>query len=102
MTFKARPSRFELSVAPTSRARCRRCKSAVEKGETRLVTHAFVRPGRGTRFVRHVGCVTAAVMRAVVEAHGSVERVPVGAGMDALRADGARAMLHAACVEDVR
>ena len=97
MTFKARPSRFELSVAPTSRARCRGCKCAVQKGETRLVTHAFVRPGRGTCFVRHVGCVTVALLREVLAVHGSVERVPVGAGMDAARTDAARVLLHAAC-----
>jgi hypothetical protein len=93
MTFKARPSRFELGVAPTSRARCRGCKRAVEKGETRLVTHAFVRPGRGTCFVRHVGCVTATLLREVLAVHGSVERVPVGAGMDAARVDEAREAL---------
>ena len=51
-------------------------------GETRLVTHAFVRPGRGTRFVRHARCVSAALAREVLAAHGSVERVPVGGGLD--------------------
>ena len=102
MSIKARPSRFELDVAPTSRARCRGCKRAVEKGETRLVTNAFVRPGRGTRFVRHVRCVTVALLREVVAAHGSVEHVPVGAGMDVVRADEARQQLHAVCVEDAR
>ena len=90
MGFKAKPNRFELSVAPTSRARCRVCKRTVEKGETRLVTFAFVKPGRGTRFVRHLTCVTAALMREVVAAHGSVERVPVEIGMDAERANEAR------------
>ena len=85
MGFKAKASRFELSVAPTSRARCRGCKRVVDKGAMRLVTHAFVRPGRGTRFVRHVSCVTSVLVREVLAAHGSVERVPVGAGMDAER-----------------
>ena len=64
----------------------------MDKGELRLVTHAFVRPGRGTRFVRHVRCVNAALLREVLAVHGSVERVPVSAGMDA-----ARVLLHAAC-----
>lgn len=97
MTFKTRPSRFELSVAPTSRARCRGCKRMVQKGETRLVTHAFVRPGRGTCFVRHVRCVTVALLREVLAAHGSVEHVPVGAGMDTALADEAREELRTLC-----
>ena len=56
--------------------------SVVEKGEARLVTHAFVRPGRSRDFVRHVGCVSPELVRAVIAAHGSVERVPVEKGMD--------------------
>ena len=55
----------------------------IGKGETRLVTHAFVRPGRTTRFVRHVRCVSVALAREVLAVHGSVERVPVGRGLDA-------------------
>lgn len=99
MAFKARPSRFVLSVAPTSRARCRGCKRAVVKGEMRLVTHAFVKPGRGTCFVRHLRCVSAALMREVLAVHGSIERVPVGVGMDGARADEAREELrHLRCV----
>ena len=59
-------------------------------GETRLVTHAFVKPGRGTCFVRHVGCVTAALLREVLVVHGSVERVPVDRGLDTVCVDDAR------------
>ena len=48
----------------------------------RIVTHAFVRPGRSTYFVRHVGCATSAFVTSMLSAHGSVERVPVDSGMD--------------------
>ena len=66
----------------------------VGKGEARLVVHAFVRPGRSRDFVRHVGCVTAGLVRAMVAAHGSVERVPVEKSlMDATVVSVARAQL---------
>ena len=94
MTFAARQNRFVLSVAPTSRARCRGCKRAVVKGETRLVTHAFVRPGHGTCFVRHVSCVTAALLRELLAVYGSVERVPVATCMNAEQTAGARESLN--------
>ena len=81
-SFKTRPPTFSIGLAPTGRARCRGCKGVVEKGEARLVTHAFVRPGRSRDFMRHVGCVSPELMRAVIAAHGSVERVPVEKGMD--------------------
>ena len=81
-SFKTRPPTFSIGLAPTGRARCRGCKRVVEKGEARLVTHAFVRPGRSRDFVRHVGCVSPELVRAVIAAHGSVERVPTEKGMD--------------------
>ena len=55
----------------------------VQKGEVRVVTHAFVRPNRGTYFVRHVRCVTAACVASMLKAHGSIDNVPVGSSMDA-------------------
>jgi hypothetical protein len=71
----------------------------VGKGETRLVTHAFVRPGRSHDFVRHVGCVGAELMKAVLTAHVSVERVPIESGMDADAVSNAHAqLLMQACV----
>ena len=79
--FKTKPHTFALSIAPTSRARCRGCKGHVQKGEMRLETRAFVRPGRFTTFVRHVACVDHALARIVVKTHGGIERVPVGSGM---------------------
>ena len=92
-SFKTRPPTFSIGLAPTGRARCRGCKGLVGKGETRLVTHAFVRPGRSRDFVRHVGCVSVELMRAVLAAHGSVEQVPVESGMDADALSFARAQL---------
>ena len=92
-SFKTRPPTFSIGLAPTNRARCRGCKKGIDKGETRLVTHAFVRPGRSRDFVRHVGCVGAELARAVVAAHGTVERVPIDSSMNADAAFEARAAL---------
>jgi hypothetical protein len=54
----------------------------MQKGEVRVVTHAFVRPNRGTYFVRHVRCVTPSFLASMKNAHGSVDRVPVDSSMD--------------------
>jgi hypothetical protein len=68
MTFKARPHRYSVSPAPTNRARCQRCKQLVKRGAMRLVIHAFVRPNRGTQFVRHLNaaCVGPALAEDVM------------------------------------
>jgi hypothetical protein len=99
-SFKTRPPTFSIGLAPTGRARCRGCKRVVEKGEARLVTHAFVRPGRSRDFVRHVGCVSPGLMRAVIAAHGSVERVPTEKGMDGDALSGTCAQLCRVAVLD--
>lgn len=54
------------------------------KGELRLETSAFVRPGRRTVFVHHARatCVSVALARDVLAVYGSVERVPVSARVD--------------------
>ena len=80
--FRAQPSVYKLSVAPTGRARCRVCEGRVEKGTLRLEECAFVMPGRRTVFVTHASCVTAAIARGTVRVYGSAERIPVGAGVD--------------------
>ena len=72
----------------------------IERGELRLVTHAFVRPGRSRDFVRHVKCVSAELLKTVVAAHGSVERVPVDASMEADAMYAARATLSRVAVEN--
>ena len=91
--FKTQRSTFSLDAAPTSRARCRGCKGVIGKGEARLVTHAFVRPGRTTRFVRHVRCVSVELAREVLAVHRSAECVPAGRGLDKGCADEARAWI---------
>ena len=50
--FKQKQSTYRLSVAPSGRARCRRCRTVIAKGETRLEVCAFVRPGRYTMLLR--------------------------------------------------
>ena len=81
--FKTRPSTYSIGHAPTSRATCRACKRGVGKGELRIVTHAFVRPGRSHDFVCHLKCATSALVKAMVGVHGSVKRVPTAKGMGA-------------------
>ena len=83
--FKAQPSVYKLSVAPTARAKCRVCKQRVNKGALRLETCAFVMPGRRAVFVTHAACVTAAHARDLLGVYRSVERVPIGTGADTMR-----------------
>ena len=64
------------------------------KGELRVVTRAFVCPGRWTQFVRHVNCVSASLTRNMAAVHGSVDAIPVGAGVDADAAEAARVKLE--------
>jgi hypothetical protein len=80
--FKTRPSTYSIGLAPTNRATCKACKERVGKGEMRIVTHAFVRPGRSHDFVNHLTCATPALVAAMVNVHGSVERVPVAEEVD--------------------
>ena len=40
--MKARESKFSISRAPSSRARCRACKGVIEKGDVRIMTLAAV------------------------------------------------------------
>jgi hypothetical protein len=78
--FTAQPSVYRLSLAPTNRARCRGYKQRIERGEVRLETCAFVRPGRRTMFARHAPvCVTRAVAKEVLKVYGAADRVPVAA-----------------------
>ena len=81
--FKTRPSTYTIGHAPTSRATCRACRSAVGKGELRIVTHAFVMPGRLHDFVCHLKCATSTLVKAMVGVHGSVKCVPTAKGMGA-------------------
>ena len=91
---KARPNTYLIDLSPSARARCRACKGAVGKGELRVVARAFVCPGRWTQFVRHMNCASAALARNMVAVHGSVDAIPVGAGVDADTAEAARVQLR--------
>ena len=91
--FKARPSTYKFSVAPTDRARCRVCKGMVAKGELRLEACVFVMPGRRTVMVTHATCVNAAQATDLMSVYRSVARVPVGVGADAARVDEARSRI---------
>ena len=95
MTFKTRSSTYTISTAPTGRARCRRCKRLVGKGELRIKIQAFVRPGRATVLVRCGACLDAAFARAVLGSHGAAARVPVEASVAAADAAAVRAELEA-------
>ena len=92
--FKTQPSTYSIGLAPTSRARCQLCKQGVDKGEVRLVTCAFVRPGRRHDFVSHASCATPALVRAILSVYGTVRRVPMAAGMDAVAFENVCAQLE--------
>ena len=77
MTFLTRPSTYRIDLAPTGRARCRKCKRLVAKGDPRIITTAFVMPGRNTVRIRCVGCVDRKFAAAVLSVYKSAERVPV-------------------------
>lgn len=80
--FKTQQSRYSIGLAPTSRARCRLCKQGVNKGEVRIVTHAFVRPGRSHDFVSHARCATLALLNDMVSVYGTIRCVPKASGME--------------------
>ena len=79
--MKARESKFSISRAPSSRARCRACKGVIEKGDVRIMTLAAVSswpmPRRSVSLARHARCVTPAFAATVLKVHGAVEKVPV-------------------------
>ena len=79
--FHTQPSTYAIGVAPTGRARCRRCRCRIDKGAVRIEIRAFVRPGRRTLLFRCTACLNARFAAAVLAAHGSAERVPVAAAL---------------------
>lgn len=97
MTFKQRPSTYHISLAPTSRARCRACKSRVEKGQLRVTITAFVRPGRSTQFVRCVHCLDAKFGAAVLAVYGTATRLPAAADVAVEDAAAVRSRLEHIC-----
>ena len=79
--FHTQTSTYAIGVAPTGRARCRRCGGRIDKGVVRIEICAFVRPGRHTLLFRCAACVDARFAAAVLAAHSSAERVPVEAAL---------------------
>ena len=96
MSFKTRPSTYHIGLAPTSRARCRGCKRSVQKGETRVVVTAFVRPGRSTQLVRCCRCLDARFAAAVLAVYGEADRVPADPGVTAAEATRVRNIMASA------
>ena len=82
--FKQKQSTYRLSVAPSARARCRRCRAVIAKGETRLEVCAFVRPGRYTLLLRCTApaCIDAPLSSAVLSVYKSADRVPIDAALE--------------------
>ena len=82
--FKQKQSTYRLSVAPSGRARCRRCRAVIAKGETRLEVCAFVRPGRYTLLLRCTApaCIDAPLSSAILSVYKHAERVPVDAALE--------------------
>ena len=82
--FKQKQSTYRLSVAPSGRARCRRCRAVIAKGETRLEVSAFVRPGRYSLLLRCTApaCIDAPLAAAILSVYKRAERVPVDAALE--------------------
>ena len=73
--MKTKLSLYHLGIAPTSRGKCKRCRSVVPKGAVRLVVTAFVTRGHTTRFSRCLRCLDAPLAAAVSTACGGPERL---------------------------
>ena len=102
MTFKTRPHRYTLDLAPTGRAQCRTCKRKIERGEARLVIDMFVRPGRGTRRAVHAQCVSSKMAMDIQRVlGGSVDRLPATGSMDTDEAARWRAGIAAVAAREV-
>ena len=95
MPFSTRSSTYRIELAPTGRARCRRCKQRVPRGELRVAITAFVRPGRSSLLYRcaRAACLDAAFARAVLATYKTPGAVPAAEGVDAHDAQRVRSML---------
>ena len=82
--FKQEKSTYRISAAPSGRARCRRCRTVIAKGETRLEVCAFVRPGRYTMLLRCTApaCIDAPLSAAILSVYKHPDRVPVEAALE--------------------
>ena len=93
--FKQEKSTYRISVAPSGRGHCRRCRSVIAKGETRLEVCAFVRPGRYTLLLRCTApaCIDAPLAAAILSVYKHADRVPVDAALEGSAE--ARRVVHA-------
>ena len=94
--MKSKPSQYHLGVAPTSRAKCKRCRSALVKGAARLVVTAFVARGQTARFSRCLACLDAPLAAAVSTACGGTERLVAAPDVDPAVAEGVRPLARRA------
>lgn len=101
MGFKARPSTYAIELAPTARARCRKCRRRMSIGSVRVATTAFVQPGRAARFVRCAApaCLDAPFAAAVLAVYRDADRIPATAGVEA--ASDVRRMITEAATRSV-
>ena len=90
MTFSTRPSTYRISLAPTGRACCRKCKQTIRKGAVRLEISVFVRPGRYTLLLRCASCIDTAMARAILKVYKSASNVPAEPSVDQATAIRAR------------
>ena len=95
MPFHTRKSVHTIDIAPTGRARCRKCKGIVGKGSVRIASTVFVCPGRSTVLVRHGGCVDAAFAKSLLAVYGRAERVLAGEGVGDTDAERVRELIEA-------
>ena len=87
MTFSTRPSTYRISLAPTGRACCRKCKKSIQKGAVRLEVCVFVRPGRYTLLLRCSSCIDSAMALAILKVYKSASRVPAAPSIDSALVD---------------
>ena len=82
--FKQKRCTYRISVAPSGRARCRRCRAVISKGETRLEVCVFVRPGRYTLLLRCTkpACIDAPLSAAILTIYKHADRIPVDVALE--------------------
>ena len=82
--FKEQPSTYRISIAPTGRGRCRRCRNLISKGETRFEVCVFVRPGRYTLLLRCTKktCIDRPLAAAILAVYKRADRVPVDTALE--------------------
>ena len=82
--FKQKKSTYRISEAPSARARCRRCREVIAKGETRLEICAFVKPGRYTLLLRCTApaCIDELLSAAILSVYKRADHVPVEAALE--------------------